>query len=39
MPALWAGLINTQLENHHDLVNGAGETERGGEIDFIYVEL
>lgn len=29
MPTHWAGPINTQLEIHHDLVNGARESEKG----------
>lgn len=39
MPTHQAWPINTQLEIHHDLVNGARESERGGEIDFVYTEL
>lgn len=42
MPTHRAPPINTQLEIHHDLVNGAREAERerkGGKIDFVYTEL
>lgn len=38
MPTHQAGPISTQLEIHHDLVNGARERERGGEIDFVYTQ-
>lgn len=31
--------INTQLEILNDRVNGARESERGREIDFIYTQL
>lgn len=39
MPTHRAWPINTQLEIHHDRVNGARESERGGEIDSVYKEL
>lgn len=32
-----AGLISTQLEIPHDLVDRARESESGGEIDFVYM--
>lgn len=38
MPTYRAGPINTQLEIHRDLVNGARESERGPEMDFVYPE-